>query len=159
MEFMGTSGEEITIDWGDSTTDTITMDGSFVPVNHTYAAIGNYTIRITGNVAAFVEMQALNGQHNSINLPEGINLRGLTLNDNQFGSLYIPTTYTNLIALSAANNDIDQQSINLILTTINDFGTSNGVIYLNGGNNQPPSGQGIVAKNALLSRGWTVITN
>jgi len=49
--------------------------------------------------------------------------------------------------------------VNDILVEMDALGTSGGTIILDGTNNAAPSGAGLTAKAALISRGWTVDTN
>ena len=53
----------------------------------------------------------------------------------------------------------EELSVNTILITENSKNQNNKTIYLNGGTNAAPTGDGITAKNALISRGYTVTTN
>lgn len=64
------------------------------------------------------------------------------------------TDFTNTFhfcALTAA-------SVNNILISIESNGTSNGTLRINQGTTAAPTGAGITAKNALIARGWVVIT-
>lgn len=54
---------------------------------------------------------------------------------------------------------LDQTSVNNILVSINNAGTSNGTLDIDGGTNASPGGSGLAAKQALESRGWTVNVN
>jgi hypothetical protein len=57
------------------------------------------------------------------------------------------------------NCPLSQQSVDNILVSLNTAGKTNGVLYLNSVTSSPPSATGIAAKNSLISKGWTVITN
>jgi hypothetical protein len=89
-----------------------------------------------------------------------------SLTDCIISSNQISTWVTGGVTLSlglflAQNNNFDTASIDAILQ---DFVTANKitgirVLNLGGTGNQPPSVSGIVNKNILISRGWTVTTN
>ena len=65
---------------------------------------------------------------------------------------------TNFLA-AFQNCALNQVSVDNILVSINAAGLSNGTLDINGGTSAAPSAVGIVAKNALIARGWTVTTN
>ncbi|XWN29982.1 MAG: hypothetical protein ROR55_21170 [Devosia sp.] len=58
-----------------------------------------------------------------------------------------------------ANCALSQQSVDNVLISFNNAGTSGGTLGLHGGTNSPPSAAGLAAKAALESRGWTVLVN
>jgi hypothetical protein len=66
---------------------------------------------------------------------------------------------TSLSTFSCAYNSLTEGVVNSILTTIDGFGTSDGYIDISGGSNAAPTGDGITAKDSLINRGWTVLTN
>ena len=57
------------------------------------------------------------------------------------------------------SSTLDQNSVDNILISIESNGTSNGTLGINGGVSAAPSAVGLAAKDALISRGWTVTTN
>ena len=56
-------------------------------------------------------------------------------------------------------NKLPTANINLILREVDSWQTSGGALLLDGDENGAPSGNGIVAKDALIARGWMVTTN
>jgi len=50
-------------------------------------------------------------------------------------------------------------SVNAILVALDSNGLSNGEVYLDLGTSAAPTGAGIIAKNNLIAKGWTVATN
>lgn len=62
-------------------------------------------------------------------------------------------------ALAFVNCALSQTSVDNILVSINNAGTSNGTLNMTGGTSATPSATGLAAKTALQSRGWTVTTN
>jgi hypothetical protein len=54
---------------------------------------------------------------------------------------------------------LTQGSVDNILAAIVTGAKTNGTIQMQGGTNSTPSAAGIISKNTLLSRGWTVTTN
>jgi len=57
------------------------------------------------------------------------------------------------------NCGLGQQSVDDILVSIDNAGTSNGDLSLAGGTSSTPSAAGLAAKSNLQGRGWTVTTN
>ena len=101
-----------------------------------------------------------NGRFTSIIIPEGMNPQWLEVGNNPLlTNLTISASNTNLNFFDASNCALPEGNVNTILLTINGLGTSGGTLFIHGGTNAAPSGQGIAAKNQLISRGWTVITN
>jgi len=68
----------------------------------------------------------------------------------------IPPATTNI---RLDNNDLDESAVNGILIAVEANGTSNGLLYLDGGTNAVPTGAGLTAYNALDARGWDVRVN
>ena len=104
-----------------------------------------------------------------VTLPSGIfdNLTALNyldLNSNQIVTL--PSgIFDNLTALNylgLGNNYLTESTVNQVL---HDFATnilphvSSGTLNLSGGTSAPPTGQGIIDMNALITSGWTVTVN
>ena len=161
IAYIGADGETINHIWGDNTPDTLITVNSLTPTvaSHTYGSIGNYTIKATGIKEAFKELFAPDNQFSAINIPVNLNFRRIDLNNNYFTSLYLPPTNTDLIDFQINNNDLDLQSVNNFFITVNSFGTSNGQISMQGGTTPAPTGQGLIAMNELIARGWTILTN
>ena len=65
----------------------------------------------------------------------------------------------NIKPFGFVNNMLDEQSVNNFLIKVNSFATSNGFILINMGTNAVPTGDGLIAKTELQSRGWHVSVN
>ncbi len=93
--------------------------------------------------------------------PEWVNLTYLNVNNNALNSLIVHTEWNNMSILYAANNTISSSTIiNNILIALDIIGLDTyDYIYLDSGTNAAPTEDGITAKNNMIARGATVITN
>lgn len=57
------------------------------------------------------------------------------------------------------DNALTVACVNDLMSKVNANGTSNGTLDLSGANNADPTGQGLLDMEALLGRGWTVLTH
>lgn len=57
------------------------------------------------------------------------------------------------------DNTFPEDVVNQILVDVDENGNMNGVIELHGGLSASPSGDGVTAKNSLMNKNWTIITN
>lgn len=155
------AGGTLLISYGDGTTETIVISGggTYTTISHTYTTAGPHTITISGELISIGELRVINNELISLVFPDTAWLRNITAGNNQLSTFTIPNTYTGLMIVNLANNHITADSINNMLITINGFGTSGGTIHLEGGTNAAPTAAGITAMNALIARGWTVVTN
>ena len=159
FDFKGAATKAININWGDGNDTDVTFDGSVQNITHNYAA-GMFTSRITKDLPDISEMRMINTNLTAVNIPKEANLKAFTANDNPFlASFGLLPEHTKMQFLFLHNCGLDQVSVNNILIHLNDMGLTNGQVLLQGGTNQPPSGQGIAAMNALIAKGWTVTTN
>jgi uncharacterized protein (TIGR02145 family) len=94
--------------------------------------------------------------------PEWINLVRLTINNNGIANI-IAHHQWNIFTLvnfyASGNAIINAVDINNILIELDDAGKSSGTIDLSLGTNAAPTGAGITAKNNLIARGVSVLTN
>ena len=78
-------------------------------------------------------------------------------------TVIVDTTFSNNICDDYENAfrgcALNQDSVDAILVSINNAGTSNGILGIQGGTNATPSIIGQVATDALRTRGWTVTLN
>jgi hypothetical protein len=157
----GNAGFDITIDWGDSTTDIVTLTGINQIIPHSYASFGIYNINISGNVDELTHITMNNQQMTLIAIPASF--VGLTefyaRNNPILVSLIVPDTLAAIDMFYADNCALDVTSINDILVSIDNAGSLGTDIIIDGGTNAAPSGAGIAAKTNLLINGWNVITN
>lgn len=173
---------DVLINWGDgSAVETVALDNlGLIATTHMYTAGGDLSIT---NVGVLTKIVASGQSITSFVVPDTMsNLEYLDLGTNagltvvelpeEFSELsYIDlnscgiTVFTNydgwgLIAyLSLANNSLNLDAVNNILTTAYISGISSGTISLNGGTNAIPTGAGATAKADLITRGLTVNTN
>mgnify|MGYP001607507507 CR=1 FL=1 len=162
IDFIGfTAGDIVNIAFGDGQTTVHTLQtGTFAGNPHTYIAAGMYTISVSGALVKIHSIRTGNGRFTSITIPEGMNPQWIEVGNNPLlTNLTISSSNTNLNFLDASGCALPAGNINTILLTINGLDTSGGTIFIHGGTNAAPTGQGIAAKNQLISRGWTVITN
>lgn len=160
----GTINESMALDMGDETVKKTKFSGQLQAINHNYAATGTYNIKGWGVLNALSQFQAIDCNLTSVTLPDVLtNLNTLNFFRNKLTSISIPDTLTGLNIISLADNDLDEASVNGVLITVDGFGTTpppaGGQISLHQGNNAPPTGDGLIAMNNLISRGWTVIVN
>lgn len=76
------------------------------------------------------------------------------------GNLNIPINWAapvSLVNLLIPNCSLTSTEVNTVLVAMESLGTSYGILKLE--NNSSPTGSGITAKDALISRGWEVLTN
>jgi hypothetical protein len=94
----------------------------------------------------------------SVNLENNINLTQLFILGCSLASINIENN-TKLEGIFLSANQLSTPVINKILIDFDSFPTSyiGGNVWLNG--NSPPSGAGITAKNSLIIKGTTVITD
>ena len=162
ISIKGVLGDEITIKWGDDDIVDVVFDESLQYFEHDYVTEDNYTITISGKTESMIEFFVK--KSNIINAKfdnSFTTLDTLDFNDNGLTEIVIPETMVSLRIVDLAKNDIDEPNVNGVLIVIDLFGTSttDGQIVLNQGTNASPTGDGIVAKDNLISRGWTVIVN
>ena len=162
--------------WGDGNTTTYDLQClSSLDFKHKYAAVGNYTLSFNYNYPNYITSF-------SISRPDSIiSISGLggILNGLPSYKKYLVLDHTKLNSIDLSGNpnlsniNFDQNSLgssalNNILTQIDNSGLT--YANCNCGNTipylwikqtvpTPPSGAGITAKNSLISKGWTVITD
>ncbi|MGB5243904.1 MAG: GEVED domain-containing protein, partial [Lutimonas sp.] len=103
---------------------------------------------------ALIIVDAANNQLTSLNISNNTSLENLDLSSNDLTSLDISAN-PSLLVLDLDFNKLTTASINVILNTINSFGTSNGDLGLQG-NPGTITKDGIAAYQSLLSRGWII---
>lgn len=92
----------VTINWGDGTT-TLVNDSN--PKSHTYAAAGEHTVNIVGDLTQITQFNAPSQYIFEVNLHSDlINLSTLQLGYNTFASLIIPETCVKLGYVIVTNN-------------------------------------------------------
>lgn len=124
-------------DWGDGTSSLLQ---SGMANTHTYGAAGTYTIKIRGDFSSFT--QFING-----NLGAG------------FLTATLPTESA-IANLRLVSNSLSTASVNNVLVNLDNAGITNGIVNLsNQSPSAPPTNEGLVAKDNLVAKGWTVTTD
>jgi len=162
ISIKGAAGDEIKIDWGDDDITDVIFDESLQDFEHDYATEGNYTVTISGKTESMTEFFVMKSNIINAKFDDSLTtLDILNFNDNDLTEIVIPETMMSLRIVDLAKNDIDEPNINGVLIVIDLFGTSptDGQISLNLGTNASPTGDGIVARDSLVSRGWVVNVN
>lgn len=90
---------------------------------------------------------------------EWVNLKSLNIGGNEIESFFNIIELITHEFINLQSNKLTEQSVNNILIVENEKNETNKTILLDVGTNAAPTGDGIAAKNALISRGYTVLTN
>lgn len=163
------------INWGDGTIDT--------SLTHTYTNAGNYTVWVYNSTSTILKLGELVDAYSQdvtvANFAAPYYIQTLELFNNALGSLTLTllsslitailydntlmvlgTIPANVNYLDVRINNLNVAAINQLLQDLDTNGLSNG--YVNTSNQTPvaaPTGAGITAKNNLITKGWTVITD
>ena len=167
LNIYGTSIFKMTINWGDgSPLDIYNGNTSYsLIMPHTFPSQDTFNVSIQIDNISSVYIMEITSLFVPNPLLKRIDVRNLK------NSSAFTLEYGNITTLNISNNkllsslDLSYQnlttnSVNYILSTLAQNGINNGVLYLN---NQtpptPPTGQGLIDKATLQSRGWTVYTD
>ena len=132
------TGDMLTQTWETGTFNTVVLsNGIHGVLQWTYSTSGEKKPILTGNTTTIGAMDIANNRMSRC-IPEGSN---------------------KCRNFNAWNNNLDELSTNGILIWLDDNDEEGGTVNLSGGTNAPPTGAGLVAKNSLIAKGWTVITN
>lgn len=129
-------GGDVLIEWGDGNSD-IYVGGFLSSQTHNYSSSGTYDIIIKSE-SSLTSLSCFSS-----------NLTALDISNNAA-----------LTSLRCFSNNLTALDVNTHLELLDGFGLPNG-LYNSGGQSvsAPPSGNGIIAKDNLISKGWTVITD
>jgi hypothetical protein len=165
------------VDWGDETESTIytsnitdgVSPGYYPPLAHTYANPGIYNI--TMSIPEDAQLLSINVNGGSTtNQITGLvispvakkTISEIDITNNSLSSIDLSNCEI-LGAITLTNNNLNSNSINTILNDILNTGPVSGVAQLDGQSpSAPPTTgppDGIAAKAALISNGWTVVTD
>jgi hypothetical protein len=167
----------MTINWGDGNVENVTVSpiefsSNQFQFSHTYSNNGNYDIKLS-NASSLRFLfnndignpEILTNKITSLNLNKLTNLQSIALYSTSLTSFDI-TNLNKLYNLIVNKSKLTINSVNNILETFNSFGTfgntqiDQGTIILNEQDPlAPPSGNGIIAKDDLISRFWDVQTD
>jgi len=167
----------VTINWGDGNIETVEVSpvefsSNQFQFSHTYNSNGNYNIKFSNaSELRFIfnndlgNPQIITNKFTSFKINKLTKLQSIALYSTSLTSLDI-SGLNQLYNLIILKSNLSTDSVNNILETFNSFGTygntqsQTGSIYLNDQDPlAPPSGNGITAKNELLSRSWDVQTD
>lgn len=107
-----------------------------------------------------IRLELCYNQFTTIDISNLVNLQFLNLSGNQFTTIDI-SGLVNLERVTLTNNQLTETCVNDILIQLDNNGLSS-LYYscnLTGGTNAAPTGAGIIAKNNLIAKSWTVNTN
>ncbi|MEK6615327.1 MAG: hypothetical protein AABZ32_04330, partial [Bacteroidota bacterium] len=128
----------LTQTWETGTFNTVVLsNGIHGVLGWTYATSGEKNPNLTGGIDTIGEMNISNNRI----------IR------------FIPVGSNKCKNFNAWNNTFDEPGTNGALIWLDANGEINGTANLGGGTNAAPTGDGIIAKNNLIAKGWTVITN
>ncbi|MBI4944860.1 MAG: hypothetical protein HY840_00505, partial [Bacteroidetes bacterium] len=167
---LATGTEQFKIAFGDGNETIGTLaNGILASYPHDYNipgadASGIYTITITPVTAgAFALMGILQFDNcklmGIVTIPAAVQASGIQTPNNHITNFNMqPASYSKLTSLVLFNNDMTASNVNFNMIGLDDNGLPNGFANFGGGN-AAPTGAGITAKNNLIAKGWTVITN
>jgi hypothetical protein len=115
------------------------------------------SLDISNNIA-LTTLAIDNNQLTSLDISNNPLIYYIQINDNLLTTINI-TNNTLLTNINFSFNQLNQSTVNHILTTLDSHGLSNGSCYLAGGTNAAPSGTGLTAKTNLQGKGWTITNN
>lgn len=132
-------------------------------VNITEISIQNNLLTSIDTHKEWVNIKIVSVYNNEITsidtYKEWVNIESIYLINTGLTAFINHIEWVNLIYVELYDNNINETNINNILTVEDAKNRSNNNIYLNGGTNAAPTGDGLIAKNNLISRGYQVITN
>jgi hypothetical protein len=162
---LANDGSDITIDWGDGTTETLSGSLSTLAYSHSYS-LGNYQIKIYNTAISTIYCDNYDGESGigTANSVISVDICDVSISDLIFN---FQNTITDLDAalkttLKTCNlgyNQFNTTTVNNILVALDSAGVTSCVVYLSQSPPAPPSGAGATAKANLISAGNTVNTN
>lgn len=153
---------KVKITWGDGNIEEVLMDNTLLNTTHIYATANTYTIVVDGDADTVTEFFAMNSHITQAQVSDKlVNLDILNFLNNTLIAFNLPDTLNKLRIIVFNNNQLDVGTVNNLLIITNNYNTVviGSSISLSFGTNAPPTGNGILAKAALVSRGWGVNTN
>ncbi|MBI4946167.1 MAG: hypothetical protein HY840_07175 [Bacteroidetes bacterium] len=168
---LATDTEQFKIAFGDGNEGIGTLANGILAIYpHDYNipgadASGIYTITITPVTAGALSLMGVLQFDNckfkdDVTIPAAVQASGIQMPNNHITNFNMqPASYSKLTSLVLFNNDMTASNVNFNLIGLDDSGLPNGFANFGGGTNAAPTGAGITAKNNLIAKGWTVITN
>jgi len=163
---------DVIVDWGDETVENSTILAGTTEISHKYNSNKSYTIKISnginlngiGNISEDGATDQIN-KITSVNIIKLKNLIAVFFYDTSLKSLDL-SGLSNIRYLGCVKANLSTEAVNNILITVNNFNTNASVggepasvVLQNQVPPAPPSGAGITAKEALISRNWNVMTD
>ena len=139
--------------------------GNSLSVLDVAALVNLTTLNVSANslsvldVAALVNLEQLHCYNNSISVLDIAALTSLTFVRCYGNSISILDTslLSSLTNLQCQSNSMNQAMVDTVLCDMDGHGTNNGTLNIS--SNAVPSAAGIMCKNNLIGRGWTVTTD
>ena len=136
-------------------------------LNVNLSAFRCYSNQITGSIpdlSSNVNLSAFRCNSNQItgSIPDlslNVNLSDFQCHSNQITGYAGGIISATLISFNVSNNALTEAAVNQILIDFDASGMVTGTVNVGGGTNEAPTGAGIVAKDSLVSKGVSVITN
>lgn len=156
---------DATIDWGDGTTTNYTSIGiGQVIFNHTFSIITGVqfvTVNVTLYNALLTDIITIGALLNVVSVTGLSNFINVTTFSCKQNKLTVAPSFSSLmIDLDLSKNRLPVSQVNAILIALDNNGLSGGTVnLLTQSPVAPPSGAGLVAKNNLIFKGWTVTTD
>jgi hypothetical protein len=151
---------DVTINWGDGTSNTYTNTTTFV-ASHVYGAAGVYAINFyLSNPAGLTRIGAGSEELTGVlNLANVSNLTTISLPNNDITSIDISGNPA-IDQFDLSNNELSVAQVNASLVALAAGAVNNGTYDSSGQTPAaPPSGVGAAAVLTLQGRGWTVTTD
>ena len=149
---------EFEINWGDGNTTPVTLETTSKEITHDYADTGTYSIEVTGDLDTLSNLYLKENRLTLATIKNLPNLTNVSLINNKITDAVvenIPEIENSYLS----ENSLTEKAVNDILIAHDKLGTSDRYIYLEGGINASPTGEGLEAKKNLESRGWGVKVN
>lgn len=158
---MTPAGGNLHFAYDDGTSEDVFITGAGVYTNvvHFFATAGVHKVKISGDKGEIGEIRTNNDNVITLDFPDDMSPRNVTAEDNQLSSFSLPDTFVLMMVLKMKGNNLNDVSVNNALIHFDNNGLLSGYIDLSAGTNAPPTGAGLAAKNNLIGKGWTVITN
>ena len=156
LNIQGGIGDNITINWGDGSSETQVLTGWLDTYNHSYAA-GTFTAIITNEIGNIIQITTGVDNITVLNLKgaSALNTAGVSGNTTLTTIVMPEVNVIQTLNLQVcAISDSDS-----VVVAIDDNGQINGTLLIEGGTNAALTATGLAAKANLITKGWGVTNN
>lgn len=94
-----------------------------------------------------------------VDISQFTNIEKFKAIDSDITAFIISANNSSLISIELNDNNITTAAVNTLFADLVDAGNNDGILNLDGAENAAPTGQGLIDKATLVSRGWNVTTN